>query len=73
MGCEQALGHELWAHMLTIKLIVFQNTVEKIKFNNDITTAGTGSGSEQAQGHELWAHMLTIKLIDSSKYSWRKK
>jgi hypothetical protein len=39
--------------MLTIKLIVFQNTVEKIKFNNDITTAGTGSGSEQAQGHEL--------------------
>jgi hypothetical protein len=32
---------------------ISQNTVEKIKFNNDITNAGTGSGCEQAQGHEL--------------------
>jgi hypothetical protein len=28
--------------------LISQNTVEKIKFNNDITIAGTSSGYEQA-------------------------
>jgi hypothetical protein len=33
--------------------LIAQSTFEKIKFNNDITTAGTGRGCEQAQGHAL--------------------
>jgi hypothetical protein len=52
-GCEQALGHELRVHMLTIKLI----DCSKYSLNNTNytgnTTASTGSACEQAQGHEL--------------------
>jgi hypothetical protein len=33
--------------------LISQNTIEKIKFNNDITTAGTGNGCEEAMGREL--------------------
>jgi hypothetical protein len=33
--------------------LIAQNTVEKYKFNNDITTASTRSGCEETQDHEL--------------------
>jgi hypothetical protein len=33
--------------------LIAQTTFEKIKFNNEITTAVTGSGCEEALGHEL--------------------
>jgi hypothetical protein len=72
-GCEQALGHELRVHMLTIKLI----DCSKYSLNNTNytgnTTASTGSACEQAQGHELWAHMFTIKLFDSTEIKWKIK
>jgi hypothetical protein len=51
--------------------LLFQNIVEKNKFNKENTTSGTGSGCEQALGNELWAHMRTIKLVDRSKYNWK--
>jgi hypothetical protein len=53
-GCEQALGHELWFYMLTIKLIDSSKYIWKNKINNENTTAGTGNGCEQAHGHQLW-------------------
>jgi hypothetical protein len=33
--------------------LIAQNTIEEIKFNNDITIVGKSSGCEQALGHEL--------------------
>ena len=54
-GYEQVLGYQLWAHMLTIKLIdISIYTIEKKKFNNESTNPGTSNGCEQVEGHELW-------------------
>ena len=47
-GCEQAHGHELWAHMLTYKLIdtsKFKWKEEKMEIE---THSSIGSGCEQA-------------------------
>jgi hypothetical protein len=71
-GCNQAQGYELWAHMLTIKLIDSSEFRWKKIIKHTKTTAGIGSGCEQAQGHKLWAHMLTYKLIDTSEFKWKK-
>jgi hypothetical protein len=52
-GCEQAQGHQLWAYMVTMKLMVISKlTLEKKSFMEK-NTAGIDSGYEQAQGHEL--------------------
>jgi hypothetical protein len=52
--------------------LIVQNSVEKNKFNNEKTTAGTGSGYEQARGHQFWAHKLINKLRVTSKFLWKK-
>jgi hypothetical protein len=46
-----AMSYELTCLQSTS--LTIQNTFEKEKFNNENTTAGTGSGCEQALGHEL--------------------
>jgi hypothetical protein len=69
-GFEQAQGHELWADMLTMKLMVMSILMWEKNNYMEKTTSGTGSGFEQAQGHQLRAYMPTMKLMVSSKLSW---
>jgi hypothetical protein len=48
--------------------LIAQSSVEKRKYNNENTTASTGSGYEQAQGHELCAHKLKNKQMDCLEF-----
>jgi hypothetical protein len=72
-GYNQARGHQLWAHMLTIKLIGSSEFSLKKQTSRKKTTTGTGSGFEQARDHQLRTYMLTIKLMVSSKLTGKNK